>query len=582
MTGSIEASPATRSAVRPIRLVRATTSLWLHAALLAVVISAFVAVGRPGVAFFSDEGAAVLQAQILADTGGWQYVPPLGSAGNDVDLSPFVRGDRGPEGVAPYAKHPLYPLVLSLIDPESSVALLGLSIAGTAVAAVGAALLASRMAGASRAADLTVLWLVGVGTPLLFDSALVLAHTLAAGLVVFGVLAFLRAREAPMRRAVGWALVAALLLTSAGMVRTECLFLGPALALSVLVVDRDHLRRACFLACVAGASSALAWFVDRAWSSAIVGDVIPGTASQASSGWLIDRFSGAGTTLLRTTSATLGMVDVLMWVGLVAVVVGAVALRRAGRADLLVGAGGLVALAWFGRMWIDPPALVPGLLVAFPVGVGATFLALPAPLDARRDRLVWMVVALSAMGVLLTQYGIGGGVEWGGRYFAMLLPLWVAVAVPGALGRLRSMPVAPRRALATLVVVVTLLAMVNVVAVQRHVHGVTGELLSELRDAADGLPVSGRIDGRVVVVSENRLLPQIAYTDFDRYAWVVGRPEALPRGLDGVRAADVEAVLAVTPDPVGFTERATEAGWTVTSRRPVGRSYQVLVVESSR
>ena len=321
--------------------------------------------------------------------------------------------------------------------------------------------------------------------------------------------------------------------------------------------------------------------MDRVWSNAIVGSAVPGTVSLQSSGWLVDRFSGAGTTLLRTTSATLGMVDVLMWVGLVAVVVGAVAFRRAGRSDLLVGAGGLVALAWFGRMWIDPPALVPGLLVAFPVGVGATFLALPAPPDARRDRLVWMVVALAATGVLLTQYGIGGGVEWGGRYFAMLLPLWVAVAVPGAMARLRSMAVAPRRALAILVGVVTLLAVVNMVAVQRHVHGVTTELLTELGDVADGLSASGQIDGRVVVMSENRLLPQIAYTDFDRYAWVVGRPEALPRGLDGVRAAGVEAVLAVTPDPVGFSELAAEAGWTVTSRRPVGSSYQVLLVEPS-
>ena len=78
MTGSVEAPDAPRSVSQA---ARASTSLWLHALLLAVVISVFVAVGRPGVAFFSDEGAAVLQAQILADTGGWQYLPPLALRG---------------------------------------------------------------------------------------------------------------------------------------------------------------------------------------------------------------------------------------------------------------------------------------------------------------------------------------------------------------------------------------------------------------------------------------------------------------------------------------------------------------------
>ncbi|MCU0311251.1 MAG: DUF2079 domain-containing protein [Acidimicrobiales bacterium] len=545
---------------------------------LTLVVSAFVALGRPGTAFFSDEGAAVLQAQILADTGEWQYVPPPGSAGSDPDLSPFVRGDRGPDGVAPYAKHPLYPLVLSVLGPERPSALLALSVAGTVVAAIGAALLAGRTAGAGRAAQLAVLWVVGAGSPLLFDSALVVAHTVAAGLVVVAVLAVVAARDATPRGAVGWAVLSTLFLVLAGMVRTESLLVGPALAVALVVVDRRRPGRAVVLAGCAVGSSVLAWGLDRAWSEAVAGPSAPALVTVESSGWLVDRVTGAGTTLLRSTSSSLGDVDVLLWVALALTVVAVVALRRRGRVDLLVGAAGVTALVWLVRLRMDPPALVPGLLVAFPVGVAATLLALPPPRHARVDRLVWLTVGLAAAGVLATQYGIGGGVEWGGRYFALLLPLWIAVAVPGAMGRLQSVSTPWRRLLYALAGVVSVVGALNMVSVQRHVHGTTSALLEEVREVADGLPDTARVDGRVVLVSENRLLPQIAYTDFDRYAWVVGRPDALAGGLDGVAESGVSAALALTPDPVGLEVVADRVGWTVTTRRDVGGSYQLLVL----
>lgn len=554
------------------------SALWLHAGLLVLVVSVFVALGQPGVAFFSDEGAAVLQAQILRDSGKWQYQPPPGSAGQDFALSPFVRGDRGPQGVSPYAKHPLYPVLLSVVGPRSSAALLALSIGGTVAAAVGAVLLARRTAACSPPVELAVLWLVGVGTPLLFDSALVLAHTIAAGLVVFGVLAIIRARAVNGAGSGLFAGTGAILLATAAMVRTEVLFVGPALALALLAVDRRRARKTVVLAVCAAGSSVVAWGADRWWSGVIVGPTVGEGVRAESSGWLVDRALGSGTTLLRTTSQTLGIVDVSLWIGLTLVVVGALTWRRSARPDLLVFGLIVVVGAWFARLWIDPPALVPGLLVAFPVGLAASVVAIPPPKEARTTRVVWITIGLTAAGILLTQYGIGGGVEWGGRYFAVLIPLWVAVAIPSAIVSLAPMASGAQKAIVGLVVSVTVLAAVNMVAVQRHVHGRTAELLSAISESAALLPDAAQIDGRVVVISENRLLPQIAYTAFDDYAWVVGRVADLPRGLAMIEVSGVAAVLAVTPDPARIAVVAETAGWTVASRWS-GSAYDVLVLQ---
>ena len=103
--------------------------LWAHALLLCLVLAAFVGITRPGYGFSSDEGAAAAQAHLL-DHGSWTYDYPLSWMDGADGARPFVRGDVGSEGVAPYAKHPLYPVSLWLVG-SGTVGAYGLSVVGT-------------------------------------------------------------------------------------------------------------------------------------------------------------------------------------------------------------------------------------------------------------------------------------------------------------------------------------------------------------------------------------------------------------------------------------------------------------------
>src|SRR5207248_696951 len=84
-----------------------------HAAALFVLLLVVLPLSRPGTAAMSDEGAAILQARLLEHTGSWLLPPSLPSIDPQSHAAPFPRGDSGPRGLAPYARHPLYPVVLS-------------------------------------------------------------------------------------------------------------------------------------------------------------------------------------------------------------------------------------------------------------------------------------------------------------------------------------------------------------------------------------------------------------------------------------------------------------------------------------
>ena len=106
-----KAPPAPSLAVRLWRL-----PLGAHVAVLGLVLLLGLLVAGPRVAYSSDEGAAILQAHLLREGHGWLYRYPLASLDPEDQARPFIRGDAGTKGVAPYAKHPLYPLVLAGLD----------------------------------------------------------------------------------------------------------------------------------------------------------------------------------------------------------------------------------------------------------------------------------------------------------------------------------------------------------------------------------------------------------------------------------------------------------------------------------
>ncbi|HEV3401140.1 MAG TPA: hypothetical protein VG078_04905, partial [Acidimicrobiales bacterium] len=207
--------------------------LGVHVAALAVVLVALVPVVGPGVSFSADEGAAIVQARHLARGDGWIVDHPVPEADPEGTNYPLELSARGLDGrTAPFAKHPLYAVLLGAASRLGGVtAMVLLSVAGTIAAAALAAALAGRMGpGLARPA----LWAVGAGSPLLFDGYLVIAHTLGAALAAAAVLCAVRAFEDRRR----WLSSAAGVLACAAvavLLRTEASLFALALAATVAV-----------------------------------------------------------------------------------------------------------------------------------------------------------------------------------------------------------------------------------------------------------------------------------------------------------------------------------------------------------
>ncbi|HJR24340.1 MAG TPA: hypothetical protein VJ804_02625, partial [Acidimicrobiales bacterium] len=114
-----------------------------------------------------DEGVAVKQAEAVAD-GTWVLPHPLEVADPDGSAFPLRFATRTDDGYVPFAKHPLYPAVLSVADRVGGVrAMVGLSLVGVLGAAVAAAALARRL---DPRLPVPTVYAVALGSPLLFDS----------------------------------------------------------------------------------------------------------------------------------------------------------------------------------------------------------------------------------------------------------------------------------------------------------------------------------------------------------------------------------------------------------------------------
>lgn len=137
-------------------------------------------------------------------------------------------------GYAPFAKHAVYPFILTPLYRIAGVnRLVALSMA-TVAAALLSALLARGLH--ARLAKPT-LWVVGLASPLLIDGYLVIAHTIGAALAAGGMLAVIaaqrRPRAGPLAAAVACFGLGALL-------RNEIVLLGAAV---VVVVGVQAIRR---------------------------------------------------------------------------------------------------------------------------------------------------------------------------------------------------------------------------------------------------------------------------------------------------------------------------------------------------
>jgi hypothetical protein len=547
----------------------AATPLWLQAVLLCVVVATLIALTNPGYGFSSDEGASMGEARALAD-GSWTYDYPLSWLERAEAARPFVRGDVGERGVAPYAKHPLYPLALRAVGAGTFGAY-ALSVAGTALAALAAAGIARRLR-AGRVSVVASLWLTGLATPLLVDAGMLLAHTMAAALVgACGVLTLVASAPESSRR---WWVAAAGAFGAAALasgLRTEAALAVLALAAAVLVVRRSG-RAATTAGALAGGVVA-ARAIDALAIRAIVGTPRPTPPNTVTAG-VQGRWEGFYTTWLQTSYFPRTGAGTLLWVALLALA-GAAVLFRKGR----IGSTGFAVVAvaataaFTVRMLVDPVGAIPGLLPTIPVLWALAWFVSP-----RGRGQAWTTMALASVlgvaSILATQYSIGGGVEWGGRYFAVLLPVAVAVVVTGAasnVGGLRAASTSGRVALVTAVTTSVFVGVMGL-ATLRTAHD-DAEALAERISAADA--ASGGI--RPIVVTPNRLLPQLLHPDLQRWDWVAADGPDLA-GFTSQLADHTDRLVFVAPAADQWLDDQVLARWAI---RTVDDSaaYDVVVLE---
>ncbi len=566
------ASLAARAWARPLA--------WHVLALAAVLVVGLFLIG-PHVAYSSDEGAAVLQARMLRSGEGWHYRYPLAAIDREDQARPFVRGDLGTNGISPYAKHPLYPIVLAGLDLVGGTwgIFLG-GVAGTLLAALFAALISRRL---DPRLDRVVLWVVGAASPLFFDGYVVLAHTMAAAAVAAGILLAVVAlgpRQPPPRR-LAITIGAAICLTVASMLRTEALFVGVALALACAVLaglGRMPRRRAAVVAIAGVGASGAAWMIDRWAAGAILGRQAPGVPNAAPSSWLAGRWQSFHTTWLQPSYIGSRNSDLVLELGAVLLVVAALLLHgRRDRQSWVVVAIIGAAACYVARLVGGPVDSIPGLALAFPAGWFLLWASGRRVLSGVAAPVLAGTAAAVTAVVLVTQYAIGGGVEWGGRYFAVVVPIAIPALVFAAAPVIRRHRPDLVRIVVVALVVMSVAASLTAVRTLRDVHQATAAVLDGIRTQA---AIAGTSGGhhRPVVVSTNRLLPQIGYRDFDRYDWVVPNSDGLRRYTDRLAGTGVDRIVLVSGDQAA--EVAELPGWRVVSSQP-GLALDVAVLEHS-
>ena len=496
-----------------------------------------------------DEGAAIVQARQLSEHHAWIRPHPYPQLDPEGRMYPYELSEHGTKGFAPYAKHPLYTFLLGGLWRVGQInALVGFSILGTVVAAAVASRFGRRV---DAALERPALWAVGLGSPLLFDSYLVIAHAVGAALAGLLVLLITRRKARHPFVAIG---AAATLAVALVLLRTEgILFVGATAAVAFLS------RRSRWLGVATGGAGFVAYLAEDRWTAHILGTPLPLRLTAAElaqeqnralgGGGLSGRIEGAWTTLLRPGYGTSDGGEVLLLA--LVLFAAAVVLGRINRQVATVCA--VLAAACAVSQVIGPVQsvnLVPGLFVAAPivwVGLWAGLSALEHKTLRLDGRLV-AIVGLFSLGVLATQYTRGGGVEWGGRFFALALP----VGVPLAVAALRTQPVALVRCVLVAAAAMSVLS----VREMRHIHRNTQHIFTALEVPADAIPVTTA-----------GLVPRLDWRRYDDRKWLLVRYGEMKETLDRMQAHGVGRVLVLYPsgqrplDLPGPSHRVGQTRW---------------------
>ncbi len=181
------------------------------------------------------------------------------------------------------------------------------------------------------------------------------------------------------------------------------------------------------------------------------------------------------------------------------------------------------------RVLLVPSSAVPGLLIAFPllwIGLAAGGRGSLPTADAR---VLLAVAVIAALGVLATQYRDGGSAEWGGRYFAVLLPLVAPLAVAGLAAAQEALDARTVRVAGGALLALSLALGALATVTLRRAHEVAAERVATIDAATSTL-------SDPVVVTDERGMPRFAWPTFEHQRWLLVDPEH-----DGTVARDLSA-----------------------------------------
>lgn len=536
-----------------------------HLALLAVVVVGLVWVIDSGVVGNADEGAMLAQARQLEVHQRWGVPYWAESFDPDGKWFPVELSERAGDLWFPYVKRPAYPrLVSDLLDTGGLRLVLVAHAVGTVATALAAALLARTLS--SRLA-IPTLWAVGIGSPLLFDSYQVIAHSLGTAAMTWGLLGVVTAMGT--RRAAGS--VAALAGTAVCVaigtaLRTEAALYAVALAAGVMLAwGWSRRKRALAGAGAILAGAAVGYLGSARWAARIMGADATPFVVRDRTGWVAGRLSGAWNSLLspQLLGSPLGAVTVV--IAAVCCIWLAVTLRRQPGEAGLIGVLAVVAAVAAVLRLVLPMGPVPGLVMAAPLLVGGLVLCRGWVWGHPVARLAVVAGALHAGAVLATQYGIGGAGEWGGRFFHVAVPALVPLAIAGWWGAVEPVNPTLRRRLVGCGAVVFLSGSILAVGAQVAIRTPTRTLV----DGLDRAVATARRDepGEPVVIATHHIVGRMWWEhslDVDTLVLPDGSDLAGALAALESSAESGRPVVLLTGDSAAAKVRSLKsAGWQV-------------------
>lgn len=551
--------------------------VWAHLLALSLALLMLVpVVGRPR-SFLADEGAAIIQARSLESGNGWIVDHPLPEIDPDGAWYPVVNAERGDKGFAPLAKHPAYGVLTAAAARVGGVTgIVLLSLAGTVLAAGVAAALAGRF---DRRLVRPAVWAVGLGSPMFFDGFLAMGHTLGAA---FATAALLGAVVALQERRMGPALIVAPAVAGTVLLRNEALLFAAALTLVsvALAIRRPYRAPALVVAGSAMAAAIGVRLLERVWIADITGGAVAVTSvgvPASGDSFLSGRLDGflatwvnpayGGSVGLRAT--LLLMLPAIGWCA------SRVRVDPRDRAGILGGAAVAAALAVV-ALAIEPTNVVPGLLVAFPVATGGLLVLRRRLFDDVGLLVLGATAGLFTVAVLGTQYAEGGNAEWGGRYFALIVPAAAPLLLAALHAEGLALSALVRRGVATALLVCTLALSMMAIGGLRASNLAAAQMVARVQAA-------GRLTGdpRPVVLTTWVAGPRLLWPTFTDHRWLYVRRDDVGEAANRLHAAGIDRFLFVTLDLV--EDRPQLAGFTVVAADGPGngQGQQVLVVQSA-